>query len=70
MPRAIDPVIRDVTPVEERDPLEPHHHYVVLAVHADDQTHGIGHALLDYLEAKHHPGTTIRTSDTDTRSGL
>lgn len=68
MPRAIhEPVIRDVTPVEESDPLEPHHHYLVLAVHADDQAQGIGHALLDYLEDKHRPGTSIRTSDTDTK---
>jgi len=63
--------------IEERHPMEPHHYLAFLAVHPDDQGHGIGSALLDrhharldragipaYLEANH-----IRNRDLYLRHG-
>lgn len=63
---AFDRVCRLDAAIEERHPLEPHHYLAFLAVHPNDQSHGIGSALLDrhharldeagipaYLEANH-----------------
>jgi GNAT superfamily N-acetyltransferase len=63
---AFDRACRLDAAIEERHPLEPHHYLAFLAVHPNDQSHGIGSALLDrhharldeagipaYLEANH-----------------
>jgi len=47
---ALDRCRRLDTAIEERHPLEPHHYLAFLAVHPDDQNHGVGSALLD----RHH----------------
>jgi GNAT superfamily N-acetyltransferase len=47
---AFDRACRLDAAIEERHPLEPHHYLAFLAVHPDDQGHGIGSALLD----RHH----------------